>query len=139
MKIPQGQVDTSPEEDFRFKVDYMMRDLLQRGCWKSTIAPPVFRLAWSIGWQLVPPLFANTWTLALFMGGVWGMITGALMWLAVWRTWGVDLTTAVEFVSSTGAIFGFPTAFFYRFRARQLRLPSWEMYPHARNTEVISV
>lgn len=129
MDLNEGDVDYSPAALFQQKVAYMMRDLTGRGCWKSTIAPPFFRLAWSMGWQLVPPLFANKWKLAVFAAAWWGTLYGAAMWLTDGFAPGVTLWMAVQYVSSFGAVFGIPTAIFYQIRAAQLGLPSWDQYP----------
>jgi hypothetical protein len=41
----------------REKLDRLLPELEARGVGQYTIAPPVFRLFWSIGLEIAPPLF----------------------------------------------------------------------------------
>jgi uncharacterized protein DUF6404 len=111
------------------KIEYLLKDLGERGISKYTVAPPLYRLLWGLGIEVTPPHFAGFWSLAPFMGAFFAIAWGLFMWVAAWR----DLPFAVTLVASliAGFLFGTIMAGYYRWRARALALPSWQDYPAA--------
>ncbi|HWO12225.1 MAG TPA: DUF6404 family protein, partial [Polyangiaceae bacterium] len=58
-------------------VDYLVR----RGVWRSTAAPPLFRVLWWLRVSIPPPHFMRPSRL-FALAGVWfGVAWGGLMWL----------------------------------------------------------
>lgn len=111
--------------DHRTKVARMMEDLAARGVGKFTSAPPLFRLAWKLGYQVKPPLFWESWKVA-FGFGVWmAVFGGVFMWfLGPQRS--VGNLTVRSLVA--GIIFGFVMAGYNKWRAQALKLPPWDQY-----------
>ena len=113
------------------KVRYLVDDLGKRGVGAYTVAPPVYRLLWRLGIDVVPPHFAAFWPLAVSMGVFFAVIWGLVMSLFDWKA--TEPHPGTLFVSAliAGLIFGLLMARFYQSRARRLSLPRWEDYPAA--------
>jgi uncharacterized protein DUF6404 len=112
----------------RQKVDRLIADLGKRGVGAFTVAPPLFRLLWSLGLEVPPPLFLGFVTLTLLMGGFFGVVWGVFMWLLQWQSGRVPVETAVLNAVGAGLLFGLSMAAYYRWKAVRLGLPSWESY-----------
>jgi hypothetical protein len=112
----------------RQKVERLVADLRKQGVSRHTVAPPLFRLLWALGLAVPPPLFLGPVTLTLLMGGFFGAVWGALMWLLLWH---LPLGRVVASAALAGLIFGLLMAAYYRWKAAQLRLPPWGRYPGA--------
>jgi len=110
------------------KTELLVSDLASRGVGKMTIAPPAFALAWKLGIPIPPPHFLSFGTLALMMGGFFGVFWGILMWLVFWKR--ETLPAGGAFVASliAGILYGLVMASYYRWKARKLGLPSWRDY-----------
>lgn len=123
----------------RQKVDLLIADLTQQGIGRSTIAPPVFRLLWALGFPVPPPLFLGKTALILVLGA-----SGAVLWIVFgWLLWGVlgwllpelgvqfSWVLAVLQAAGFGVLFGLFMARYYSGVAAKLRLPPWESYAEA--------
>lgn len=111
------------------KINYLLKDLGQRGVGKYTVAPPAFRLLWRMGIEVPPPHFAGFWSLALGMGTFFGVLWGIFMWLLFWRAQDLSAGAVVGFSALAGLVFGLIMAGYYRWHRRRLALPRWEDYP----------
>lgn len=111
--------------DHEEKVAQMLEDLGSRGIWRSTAAPPIFWMLWSIGWKVKPPFFLRFWELALGAGAGFTVAWGILMLLMGHFS---SLETAVLPSMFAGAFFGLFSGGYYRIRAKMLGLPSWDQY-----------
>jgi hypothetical protein len=118
------------------KVARVLADLERQGVSRWDAAPPFFRLLWSLGLAVPPPLFLGLRPLALLFGVLFGGVWGVGMWIAQWRFWALpieaSLTFAIIGTVLAGALFGLTMAAYYRWQAGRLHLPSWEGYPDAR-------
>src|ERR1700692_1731967 len=112
------------------KIDYMVKDLSSRGIWKSTAAPPLFRLLWHMGIDIAPPIFGNFWSNALLQGGYFAVVWGLFMWFFVWRD--LPLLATVATSLAAGVFFGATMAAYFYWRRRRLGLPAWKDYPTGR-------
>jgi hypothetical protein len=63
------------------------------------------------------------------MGGFFGVMWGAVMWLLQWQFWLMPWDEALAVSAGAGLLFGLAMAGYYRWRARKLGLPSWDRYP----------
>ena len=111
------------------KVDHLIAELGKEGMSSYTVAPPLFRLLWALGLRVPPPLFLGFFTVALFAGFFFGLFWGAFMWLIQWRWWKAPVELAVFASVLAGLLFGVSMGAYYRWKARQLKLPRWEDYP----------
>lgn len=122
--MPTGTND-SPH---RQKVERLIADLGKQGVSPYTVAPPLFRLLWALGLSVPPPFFLGFLTLTVLMGGFFGILWGAFMWLFLWQE---RLKVIVGYAAVAGLAFGLSMAAYYRWKAARLRLPPWESYPGA--------
>jgi hypothetical protein len=113
----------------RQKVEHLISDLRKQGVSPSTVAPPFFRLLWTLGLDVPPPFFLGFLTLTLLMGAFFGTLWGVFMWLLLWQAWHVPLEVVIMTSAGTGLFFGLSMAGYYRWKAARLRLPPWESYP----------
>jgi hypothetical protein len=114
----------------RQKVDHLIADLGKQGVNPYTIAPPIFRLLWTLGLEVPPPLFWGFVSLTLLMGGFFGPLWGAFMWLLQWQ-WHTPVELAILISALAGLLFGLSMAGYYRWTATRLQLPPWDSYPAA--------
>jgi hypothetical protein len=119
------------------KVDHLVTELGQQGVGSYTVAPPLFRLLWALGFKVPPPFFLGFLKLTLLMGSafgvLWGVMWGIGMWLWLWQgeiPGSVAVSITVLAAVLAGLIFGLVMAWYERWKATQLDLPSsWEEYP----------
>jgi hypothetical protein len=112
------------------KIQYLIKDLGQKGVGPYTVAPPFYRLLWRLGIQAPPPHFGGFLVPALWMGAAFGIIWGIFMWFTFWRGQ-MDPTTAVGTSVLAGCLFGGVMASYYQRQRKKLALPRWEDYPAA--------
>ena len=113
----------------REKVDHLIADLGKRGVSQYTVAPPAFRLLWALGIKIPPPFFMGFGSLTLLMGVFFGVLWGVVMWFLQWQTLRLSLEVAILAAAGAGLLFGLLMAAYYRWKANQLQLPTWENYP----------
>jgi hypothetical protein len=80
-----------------------------------------------LGLQVPPPFFLGFFQLTLLTGIPFGVLWGICMWLLFWR--GRDPLGCVVISALVGLSFGLTMAAYYRWKTRQLALPSWQNYP----------
>lgn len=121
------------------KVEHLIEELGHQGVGSYTVAPPLFRLLWTLGLEIPPPFFLGFRELALLMGTFFGVLEGLLwgigMWLWVWQG---EIPAAVAVAITlfeamfAGLFFGLVMAWYGRWKAERLGLQSsWEDYPEA--------
>lgn len=110
------------------KVASVVTALTARGVSKGDIAPPIFRLVWKFGIAIPPPHFMSFGALATVMGSYFGVLWGVFMWFVFWRRLGLPAGACTIVSLAAGISFGVAMASFYRWKARQLGLPSWSEY-----------
>jgi hypothetical protein len=67
------------------KIDHLIADLQERGVRRYDIDPPLFRVLWSLGIQVAPPLFLGFFSLMAWFGLSFGGLWGVAMWFIQWR------------------------------------------------------
>jgi hypothetical protein len=113
----------------RQKVKRLIADLRKQGMSPYTVAPPLFRLLWALGFKVPPPLFLGFLTLTLLTGASFGILWGVVMWQLQWQAWHVPLGLKVIIATGVGLMFGLYMATYFRWKAKHLRLPPWDSYP----------
>src|SRR5690349_9091530 len=101
----------------REKVQRLVDDLRKRGVNPSTTAPPFFRMLWALGIEIAPPLYLGFLPLLLLMGGFFGLMWGAVMWLIQWQFWHAPWEVALGAAAGAGLLFGLMMAAYYRWKA----------------------
>lgn len=110
------------------KLENMQRHLAELGVSPSTTAPPLWRLLWRLGIDIVPPLFMGFRQAALVMGSFFGVFWGLFMWLFMWSRGGMPVWIALVAAALAGLLFGLGMASYFRYVARKHKLPSWAAY-----------
>ena len=124
---------------YRQKVDHLIEELGQKGVGYYTVAPPLFRLLWNLGSDLLPPLFLGFRKLALTIGTFFGVLEGPPWGIAMWLlSWQGEIPTAIAVALTVfeavlvRVAFGIVMAWYLRRKAARLGLPSsWDDYPEA--------
>lgn len=96
-----------------------------RGVRPSTAAPPMYRLFWKMGLKVPPPLMAGFFSIALLMGGFFGLFWGLVMWALMWARIGMPAAGAVLTSLLAGTLFGLLMAAVLRMQARHKGIPAW--------------
>jgi hypothetical protein len=112
------------------KLDSYKQHMAAQGVGESTAFPPGWRLLWSVGLQVPPPLFLSFFPLATVTGGIFGPVFGFTVWLLQnrgAREMPVEHGLSVALVAGVG--FGLAMAAYYRHMARKHRLGSWAAFP----------
>lgn len=119
--------EEAPVETFSSKIARMRKDLAARGVSPTLAAPPVWRIAWRLGWNWTPPLFRSFWVNALIFGSVW-----VVLWPIVMTCLPIPSVphagAAVGAVVLGGAFFGLMMACVAHVQRKRLRLPPWSEY-----------
>jgi hypothetical protein len=102
-----------------------IEQLQKQGVKANTSAPPLFRLMWSLGVGVRPPLNQSFLMNTLFMGLYFGIFWGLFMWLFQWRKWHLSAFSAVMFAAGAGLLFGVTMATYYRWKSRRVNVPTW--------------
>lgn len=98
------------------------------GVLESNHAPAMYRHLWRLGVRVRPPYFGGFVSNALIAGVPFALAYGAIAWLeTLLRDTGRWLSTAPATAIGAGALFGVALASYYRWTARRLGLPSWQM------------
>jgi apolipoprotein N-acyltransferase len=111
------------------KIDSAVRRAIDAGIRPSDAAPPLYRLAWRLGFGLRPPLYASFAVNAFVMGGFYGVSMGVLglFWAMSRPGWRPAMALPVlGLACAAGAVFGVLMAGFMRRRARRAGLPPWD-------------
>ncbi len=113
----------------RKKVEHLLADLSQCGIPPATIAPPLYRLLWSLGIEVPPPHFQRFGALAAMASGFFTLVFAGLIGLWQWRALDLPFGTASALSGLAGVFFGTLLAASYKSSAKLLKLPRWEQYP----------
>jgi hypothetical protein len=108
-------------EDIQNYID----QLKKQGIKANTSAPPFFRLMWSFGIGIRPPLNQSFLKNALLMGLFFGIFWGLFMWFFQWRKWYTGVFSAILFAAAAGLFFGVSMASYYRWKSRRVNVPTW--------------
>jgi hypothetical protein len=107
----------------------IVEELHAQGVGRYTSAPPIYRLAWRLGFHVPPPHYHSFRALALEMGAPFGLLWAPLMWVLFWRsdrnfpTGTIAAGTVVVAALLAGIGFGLSLAGYYRRQAESVRLP----------------
>ncbi len=114
--------------DFNDKIVKMEQELHEKGIKKSTFAPIGYRMMWSLGIKITPPLFTSFISNFLFTGIQFGFFWGILMYFFQWRN--LERSFLSMFVTSlaAGILFGLFISFYYRYLRKKYNLPEWDDY-----------
>jgi hypothetical protein len=102
-----------------------IQQLVKQGVRSNTAAPPLFRLMWSLGINMRPPLNQSFLINTLFNGFFFGMFWGLLMWFIQWRTWHFSVISAIIYSSLAGLLFGAIMALYYLWKRHRVKVPTW--------------
>ncbi len=97
-----------------------------KGVRRGTAAPPMYRLFWKMGLKVPPPLMAGFLSVALLMGGFFGLFWGLVMWALMWARTGMPASAAVLTSLLAGVLFGLLMAAVLRAQARHKGIPAWK-------------
>ena len=111
------------------KVERLIAEMKQKGLNPYTVAPPLFRLFWKLGWNVKPPLFMSFVSITLMMGVLFGALWGVGMWLLQWRDRPSPWGQTIGIPAAAGLMFGLSMATYYRWKAKKLGLSDWSNYP----------
>ena len=106
----------------------MYSQLDSLGIGKLTYAPPAYRLAWRLGINVTPPLFANFITNALFMGLFFGVFLSLCSWLLSPLHLPGFVPSTLTSVAFAAIFFGLFMATVFRSIAKQHNLPTWSVF-----------
>jgi len=101
------------------KLQAMQARMAELGIAPSTAAPPLWKLLWRMGVEVPPPLFMGFWSVALLMGGFFGVGWGILMWFMMWSRQGMAGWVALVAAVVAGVLFGLAMAAYFRHLARK--------------------
>src|SRR5262249_34851532 len=113
----------------REKVEHLIAHASDLKLSPGTIAPPIFRLFWQMGFEFPPPLFWSFGTIVFWVGGLFAVLWGLIMWLLQWRHGDSPFILHFIVAGLTGLAFGVFMALYFRRKAKQLGLGSWGTYP----------
>jgi hypothetical protein len=112
---------SSPNLVHRQKVERIVRELEAKGLDRSTTAPGIFRLLWTLGVPIPPPLFLGVLPAILIFGVSFALGTAAFLWLMV--------QCDVLWLSAIGGgVFGLVMSAYIGRKAKTLHLPAWKDY-----------
>lgn len=77
-------------------------------------APPLWRLAWRLGWRWPTPLAMPFWELAFVQGTGFAVLWGAVMWITLWRLGDYSVERSFATAIIAGVLFGVSMASYYR-------------------------
>lgn len=112
---------------FREKIRRLRRDLRARGEHLGFVAPPVYRLAWWMGWSWTPPLFLGFRENALRMGLLFAMPCAIVAGGFPDRSSATLAGTASSALLG-GVFFGLSMAGLAHLQQKRLKLPPWSGY-----------
>ncbi|HTD03430.1 DUF6404 family protein [Undibacterium sp.] len=102
--------------------------LAETGMWRSNYAPPIFRLAWKLGFNLPPPHFNGFWRNVLALGIPFGVFWGIWMWISVWSNQRTPPSLALLSVAAAAILFGLSMAAQYAYGRHKHGLPLWREF-----------
>ena len=112
--------------DFQTQKDRALTVLSRHGLARHSAAPPLLLLLWRLGMQVPPPNFMGFGAITLSFGAWFGVIWGAVMWLAVWSRNGTSPLGAAVWAAGAGLCYGLTMAFICSRQRRKHDLPPWE-------------
>jgi hypothetical protein len=101
------------------QIDRLLDEMARRGVGKFTVAPPLYRLLWRIGFEVPPPLFQGFFSVFLGMGTFFGIFWGTLMCLLRGQAQELSPMATILQAVFTGGLFGVAMAAYYRWKARR--------------------
>ena len=115
------------------KREAFFEDMVASGAKKNEQKPLVYRLLWSLGINIPPPLFITGGQEIIMHMCLGGGFYGVLMWLFIWRE-------APEYAFAGGFLFGLFFAFLIHFKIEAQRREfgitgSWSDYTPERKFE----
>lgn len=103
-----------------------MAMLEKSGIRKSNYLPPATALLWKMGVKVPPPHFASFASTAAVNGLYFGLLWGAIMWLAGWSAQAFSLRAALLNAVFAGALFGVSMAAYYAYGRKKHLFPTWQ-------------
>jgi membrane associated rhomboid family serine protease len=111
------------------KLQKMYAHLPALGITPYTAAPPLYRLLWSLGIEIPPPIFSPFLMTAALMGVFFAIGWGSIMWFISWsRDPDFSVTSAAVAAVVAGLLFGLIMASYLKYKSKQLNLPPWSEY-----------
>jgi hypothetical protein len=111
---------------FEEKLKIAFHELENSGIKKSKYKPPIYRLAWLLGFKLRPPHYRSFISNLIFSGCWFGTIWGLLKWFLFWSSENKSIFSAIQSSIFIGAIYGLITANIYRYNINKHKLSRWD-------------
>lgn len=113
-------------DNYRKRMLALTEEMRAHGVKPYTFAPPVYRLAWRLGYHIKPPMYHSFLTLSLGMAVPFGILLALFSWFGPWPS--EDRSVIKTLVTSTvaAAFFGLAMAVEMRRQARKVALPALE-------------
>jgi Family of unknown function (DUF6404) len=119
----------SPNVIHREKVERVVRELEAKGLDRSTTAPAIFSLLWTLGVAIPPPLFLGFVPVMLIFGVSYAFGIAVLLWLNFPADVVMFPANVVLWVSLiSGVLVGLVMAAYFGRKAKTLQLPAWKDY-----------
>jgi hypothetical protein len=111
------------------KIETYKELMAAKGIATSTAAPPLWKLMWSLGINVPPPLYMSFIPLFLFAGSFFGIVFSTGVWVVRYMdSRPMSLHEAGGVALITGIAFGLAIAFFTRRLARKHGLGAWAAF-----------
>jgi len=92
-------------------------------------APRVWRVLWTLGLKLPPPIFMRFSSVAFLIGSLFAALSWLLVWFGYgWSHTGMSLWLVTGIAVLAGAVFGLIMAIRCRTVARKYNFPLWANY-----------
>lgn len=139
LTVEEPEIDPCSATQFRAKLNLLGEALATRGL-KSEMAKPWFcRLAWSFGFQVVPPMYGKFWQQAAFLGSIYGVLYGLMNWFFVLGT-ATGLGGLDELLNTgmgIGVFYGIIMSLYFRRWRTRHGLPTWAELTHRVEADAI--
>jgi hypothetical protein len=113
---------------FEKKLEAALTLLASTGIWRSSYAPPLYRLLWRLGAEVPPPHFRSFAENFITVGPLFGLVWGSMMWLPAWLREEISLPMGFGAAVFAGSLFGLVLATYYRYGAAKHGIPLWRDY-----------
>lgn len=109
--------------DYRQRMLAIADELSEQGVGRYASAPPIYRLAWRLGFRIRPPHYQSFASLTLGSAAWFGLTWGLVMWFMDWQYKQMPVAAALVASAAAGLFFGLMMAAIYRWKAHRLHLP----------------
>ncbi|CAH6886299.1 conserved hypothetical protein [Vibrio chagasii] len=112
--------------DYETKIQLALKELSDKGVWKSNYNPPIDRLLRKLGFRIRPPYYQGFFSNFVFCLVYFAPIWWGFEWFLEWNEVGISMLEAAYKSLQCGALFGLLMSIFYAIRRKQLNLTDWD-------------